>query len=71
MPRPSAPSSSPGRARAALGLRRHKDRLEVVGLFVMGLGIVLLVQPLTITLFGLGFPILLLGLIFYIVVSHF
>ena len=53
-----------------VGLRRHKERLEVVGLFVMGLGIVLLVQPLTITLFGLGFPILLLGLIFYIVVSH-
>jgi predicted membrane channel-forming protein YqfA (hemolysin III family) len=52
-------------------LRRQKDRLEVIGLIAMGVGMVCLVQPLTIVLFGIGFPILLVGLIFYIVVSHF
>jgi hypothetical protein len=53
------------------GLRRHKNQLEVAGLVAMGTGILLLVQPLTIAVFGLGFVVLLLGLIFYIVVSHF
>jgi len=51
-------------------MRRYKERLEVAGLVAMGLGIVLLVQPLTIVLFGIGFPVLLVGLIFYIVVNH-
>ena len=52
-------------------LRRRKDRLEIIGLLAMALGLVLMVQPLTIVLFGAGFPVLLVGLIFYIVVSHF
>jgi predicted membrane channel-forming protein YqfA (hemolysin III family) len=52
-------------------LRRQKERLEDIGLIAMGIGIVFLVQPLTIVLYGIGFPILFLGLIFYIVVSHF
>ncbi len=52
-------------------MRRHKERLEVVGLIAMGAGMVFLVQPLTIVLYTIGFPILLVGLIFYIVVSHF
>ena len=52
-------------------MKRYKEQLEIVGLFAMGTGIVFMVQPLTIVLYGLGFPILLVGLIFYIVVSHF
>ena len=52
-------------------LRRQKERLEVIGLIAMGVGMVFLVQPLTIVLYGMGFLILLVGLIFYIVVSHF
>jgi len=52
-------------------LRRQKERLEIVGMIAMGVGMLCLVQPLTIVLYGLGFPILLVGLIFYIVVSHF
>jgi predicted membrane channel-forming protein YqfA (hemolysin III family) len=51
-------------------MRRYKDRLEVAGLVAMGLGILFLVQPLTIVLYGIGFPVLLVGLIFYIVVNH-
>jgi len=43
----------------------------VVGLVAMLLGIVFLVQPVTIALYTVGFPILLVGLLFYIVVSHF
>jgi hypothetical protein len=52
-------------------MRGQKERLEVIGLVGMGVGMVFLVQPLTIVLFGIGFPILLVALIFYIVVSHF
>jgi predicted membrane channel-forming protein YqfA (hemolysin III family) len=52
-------------------LRRYKERLEIIGLIAMGVGMVFLVRPLTLVLFSLGFPILLVGLIFYIVVSHF
>jgi hypothetical protein len=52
-------------------LRRYKERLEIIGLIAMGVGMVFLVQPLTLVLFSLGFPILLVGLIFYIVVCHF
>jgi hypothetical protein len=51
-------------------MRRYKDRLEVAGLLAMGLGILFMVQPLTIVLYGIGFPVLLAGLIFYIVVNH-
>ena len=40
-------------------------------MLVMIVGILLLVQPLTIALYSLGFPTLLAGLLFYIVVSHF
>jgi hypothetical protein len=36
----------------------------------MGVGILFLIQPLTIVLYGIGFPVLLVGLIFYIVVNH-
>jgi hypothetical protein len=53
------------------GIRQYKDRLEMVGQVVMVLGILCLVQPLGLTLFSIGFPILLIGLIFFIVVSHF
>ena len=52
-------------------MRPYKDQLEVVGLIAMGAGMAFLVQPFTIVLYGIGFPILLVGLIFYIVVSHF
>jgi hypothetical protein len=52
-------------------LRRRKDQLEVVGMAVMVLGILCLVQPVALVLYSFGFTILLLGLIFYIVVSHF
>ena len=52
-------------------MRPYKEQLEVVGLIVMGAGMLFLVQPLTIVLYSVGFPILLVGLIFYIVVSHF
>ena len=52
-------------------LRGRKERLEVIGMVVMVLGILCLVQPFTLTLYSFGFTILLLGLIFYIVVSHF
>ena len=53
------------------GVRQYKDRLEQIGLIVMILGILLLVQPIALALYTLGFPILLGGLIFFIVVSHF
>jgi hypothetical protein len=51
-------------------LRRNKDQLEIVGMAAMVLGIVCLVQPLALVLYSFGFSILLVGLIFYIVVSH-
>jgi hypothetical protein len=51
-------------------MRRYKDRLEVAGLIGMGVGILCMVQPVTLVLYGIGFPILLVALIFYIVVNH-
>ena len=54
-----------------VAIRHHKDRLENIGLVVMVVGILFLVQPLTVALFTVGFPILLAGLVFYIIVSHF
>jgi predicted membrane channel-forming protein YqfA (hemolysin III family) len=65
--------NTPGQVEAEermVALRRQKERLEIVGLIAMGAGLVCLVQPLTIVLYGIGFPVLLVGLIFYIVVSH-
>ncbi|GEM_PF-4989634 len=51
-------------------IRAYKDRLETLGLAIMMLGILLLVQPLALALYTLGFPVLLIGFVFFIVVSH-
>jgi len=53
------------------GVRQYKDRLEMIGQVVMILGILCLVQPFGLAIFSIGFPILLIGLILFIVVSHF
>ena len=54
-----------------IAVRRHKNRLEVAAMVLMVLGILMLVQPLTLVLFSYGFTVLLIGLVVYIVVSHF
>jgi hypothetical protein len=54
-----------------IAIRQQKNRLETTAMVVMIAGILLLVQPLSIVLYGLGFPVLLAGLVVFIVVSHF
>jgi hypothetical protein len=54
-----------------LALRQQKDRLESISILVMIVGIVLMVNPFSLALYGIGFPVLLIGLIAFIIVSHF
>jgi hypothetical protein len=54
-----------------LALRQQKDRLESIAIALMVLGILLMVNPFSLALYGVGFPVLLIGLIAFIIVSHF
>jgi len=56
---------------ANVGLRQRKDQLELASMVVMIVGIVMLIQPFTLIVYSFGFTVLLIGLIAYIVVSHF
>jgi hypothetical protein len=54
-----------------LGLRQRKSQLEIISMAVLIVGILMLVQPLALVIYSYGFTVLLVGLIAYIVVSHF
>ena len=59
-----------GRAsRFPLWLRRGP--CEVVAMFLIGLGVVMLMQPLSLDLYGYSFVTILAGTLGFVVVSHF
>ena len=64
-----ANSSMPGRAFADRILRRGP--LEAIATTIIAAGVVMLMQPFSLTLYGYSFATVLLGTVMFIVVSKF
>jgi hypothetical protein len=60
-------------ASKAGGWRRwlKRDRLENVACMLIGAGVIMLMQPLALTLFSYSFTVILAGTIMFVIVSHF
>lgn len=53
-------------------LRRfRRSEWEILASALIALGVVMLMQPLSLTLFTFSFPVTLIGTVMFIVVSHF
>jgi hypothetical protein len=53
-------------------LRRfRRSEWEMLASALIALGVVMLMQPLSLTLFTFSFPVTLIGTVMFIVVSHF
>ncbi|TPP05905.1 hypothetical protein [Rhizobium glycinendophyticum] len=51
--------------------RFRRSEWELLASAFIALGVVMLMQPLSLTLFTLSFPVTLIGTVMFIVVSHF
>lgn len=51
--------------------RFRRSEWELLASALIALGVVMLMQPLSLTLFTLSFPVTLIGTVMFIVVSHF
>ncbi|MFN7125536.1 MAG: hypothetical protein ACK4M8_06610 [Allorhizobium sp.] len=51
--------------------RLSRSEWEMLASALIALGVVMLMQPLSLTLFTFSFPVTLIGTIMFIVVSHF
>lgn len=51
--------------------RFRRSEWELLASGLIALGVVMLMQPLSLTLFTLSFPVTLIGTVMFIVVSHF
>ncbi|MDO6964562.1 hypothetical protein [Rhizobium alvei] len=51
--------------------RFRRSEWEMLASGLIALGVVMLMQPLSLTLFTLSFPVTLIGTVMFIVVSHF
>ena len=52
-------------------LRLRRDAWEMVASVLIALGVVMLMQPLSLTLFSFSFLVTLVGTVMFIIVSHF
>ena len=52
-------------------LRLRRDAWEMVASVLIALGVVMLMQPLSLTLYSCSFLVTLVGTVMFIVVSHF
>lgn len=52
-------------------IRLRRDAWEIVASVLIALGVVMLMQPLSLTLFSFSFLVTLVGTVMFIVVSHF
>jgi hypothetical protein len=48
----------------------RRDPLENLAALVIGLGVVMLMQPYSLWLYGWSFPVILTGTVMFVVVSH-
>jgi L-lactate permease len=62
-----------GQAERSIAVRRFFRRgpWENAAMVLIGLGVVMLMQPLSIWLYGHSFPVILAGTIGFVIVSHF
>ena len=51
--------------------RFRRSEWEMIASALIALGVIMLMQPLSLTLFTLSFPVTLTGTVMFIVVSHF
>ncbi|RKE83334.1 hypothetical protein [Rhizobium sp. AG855] len=51
--------------------RFRRSEWEMLASALIALGVVMLMQPLSLTLFTFSFPVTLIGTVMFIVVSHF
>ncbi|EKF59886.1 hypothetical protein QWE_07296 [Agrobacterium albertimagni AOL15] len=51
--------------------RLRRSEWEMLASALIALGVIMLMQPLSLTLFTLSFPVTLIGTVMFIVVSHF
>lgn len=51
--------------------RFRRSEWELLASSLIALGVIMLMQPLSLTLFTLSFPVTLIGTVMFIVVSHF
>jgi hypothetical protein len=51
--------------------RFRRSEWEMLASALIALGVILLMQPLSLTLFTFSFPVTLIGTVMFIVVSHF
>jgi len=51
--------------------RFRRSEWEMLASAIIALGVVMLMQPLSLTLFTFSFPVTLIGTVMFIVVSHF
>jgi hypothetical protein len=51
--------------------RFRRSEWEMFASALIALGVIMLMQPLSLTLFTLSFPVTLIGTVMFIVVSHF
>lgn len=49
----------------------RRSEWEMLASGLIALGVVMLMQPLSLTLFTLSFPVTLIGTVMFIIVSHF
>ncbi|MCT7666989.1 hypothetical protein [Shinella kummerowiae] len=52
-------------------LRLRRDAWEMVASVLIALGVVMLMQPLSLTLYSCSFLVTLVGTVMFIIVSHF
>lgn len=52
-------------------LRLRRDAWEMVASVLIALGVVMLMQPLSLTLFSFSFLVTLVGTVMFVIVSHF
>ena len=52
-------------------LRLRRDAWEMVASVLIALGVVMLMQPLSLTLFTFSFLVTLVGTVMFVIVSHF
>jgi hypothetical protein len=51
--------------------RFHRSEWEMLASGLIALGVIMLMQPLSLTLFSFSFPVTLIGTVTFIIVSHF